>query len=337
MINFFFIFIILNLIIFLNIKKISKFVNIFDVPDKKLKTHKKKTPLIGGTIILLNIFLLIAYQIIFLGKFFFLEKEYFKTIDIIGIFILILSFYLLGLYDDKYNLNPLKKIFLSIILIFISITLNKELIIFNFSLSFYDSRIFLENFSLIFTIFCFIVLMNSLNFYDGINGQSCIYFLVVFSYLLILTKRYEFYGLILIILFFLLVLNLKNQLFLGDNGIYVLSIILSIALIYEHNVYKNIIFADEIFILLLLPGLELIRLTITRLLKGKNPFYGDKDHIHHLLIKRNSLIKTNLILAIITSLPIILFKVLVLDFFLVFIFFLIIYGFIILKMKKNAS
>ena len=71
MINFFFIFIILNLIIFLNIKKISKFVNIFDVPDKKLKTHKKKTPLIGGTIILLNIFLLIAYQIIFLGKFFF--------------------------------------------------------------------------------------------------------------------------------------------------------------------------------------------------------------------------------------------------------------------------
>ena len=337
MINFFFIFIILNLIIFLNIKKISKFVNIFDVPDKKLKTHKKKTPLIGGTIILLNIFILIAYQIIFLGEFFFLEKEYFKTIDIIGIFILILSFYLLGLYDDKYNLNPLKKIFLSIILIFISITLNKELVILNFSLSFYDSRIFLENFSLIFTVFCFIVLMNSLNFYDGINGQSCIYFLLVFSYLLILTKRYEFYGLILIILFFLLVLNLKNQLFLGDNGIYVLSIILSIALIYEHNIFENIIFADEIFILLLLPGLELIRLTITRLLKGKNPFYGDKDHIHHLLIKRNSLIKTNLILAIITSLPIILFKVLVLNFFLVFIFFVIIYGFVILKMKKNAS
>ena len=337
MINFYFIFIILNLIIFLNIKKISKFVNIFDVPDQKLKTHKKKTPLIGGTIILLNILILIAYQIIFLGEFFFLEKEYFKTTDILGIFVLILSFYLLGLYDDKYNLNPLIKIFLSIILIFISITLNKELVILNFSLSFYDSRIFLENFSLIFTVFCFIVLMNSLNFYDGINGQSCIYFLLVFSYLLILTKRYEFYGLILIILFFLLVLNLKNQLFLGDNGIYVLSIILSIALIYEHNIFENIIFADEIFILLLLPGLELIRLTITRLLKGKNPFYGDKNHIHHLLIKRNSLIKTNLILAIMTSLPIILFKVLVLNFFLVFIFFVIIYGFVILKINKNAS
>ena len=47
MINFYLIFILLNIIIFLNIKKVSKFVNIFDVPDKKLKTHRKKTPLIG--------------------------------------------------------------------------------------------------------------------------------------------------------------------------------------------------------------------------------------------------------------------------------------------------
>ena len=38
------------------------------------------------------------------------------------------------------------------------------------------------------------------------------------------------------------------------------------------NSYRNIIFVDEIFMLLFLPGLDLIRLTITRLLKGKNPF-----------------------------------------------------------------
>lgn len=337
MINFYLIFILLNLIIFLNIKKVSKFVNIFDIPDKKLKTHRKKTPLIGGTILLINILVLMTYQLIFLKEFLFFEKGYFKIKDIAGILILILSFYFLGLYDDKHNLNPLKKIFLSIILVIISIKLNKELVILNFSLSFYDSKIFLENFSLIFTIFCFIVLMNSLNFYDGINGQSCIYFLIIFSYLLISTKRYEFYIFILIILFFLLILNLKNQLFLGDNGVYVLSIILSVALIYEHNIYENIIFADEIFMLLLLPGLDLIRLTTTRLLKGKNPFYGDRDHIHHLLIKRNSLVKTNLILAILTSLPVFLFKALVLNFFVVFIFFVIIYGFVILKMKKNVS
>ena len=146
MINFYLIFILLNIIIFLNIKKVSKFVNIFDVPDKKLKTHRKKTPLIGGTILLINILVLMTYQLIFFKEFLFFEKGYFKIKDIASILILILSFYFLGFYDDKHNLNPLKKIFLSIILVIISITLNKELVILKFSLSFYDNKIFLESF-----------------------------------------------------------------------------------------------------------------------------------------------------------------------------------------------
>lgn len=335
MVNFYLIFVLLNLVIFFNLKKISKFLNVFDVPDKKLKTHIKRTPLLGGTVFLINLLAVSIYQLIFLKEFLLLENNFFKIRDIIGIIFLILSFYFLGLYDDKNNLSPFKKIFLSIIFIIISITLNKELLIVKFSLSFYDSKIFLENFSVIFTIFCFVILMNSLNFYDGINGQSCIYFLIVFSYLLISTKKYEFYFFVIIVLILLLILNLMNLLFLGDNGIYLLSIILSVALIYEHNVYGNIIFADEIFILLFLPGLDLLRLTISRLLKGNNPFYGDRNHIHHLLNQKFSLLNTNLILAILGTLPIIFFNFFKLNFFLVSIIFLIIYGLLIQFLRFN--
>ena len=78
--------------------------------------------------------------------------------------------------------------------------------------------------------------------------------------------------------------NLKNMLFLGDGGVYLMSIILSISLIYEHNIHKNIVFADEIFFLLLLPGLDLLRLTISRSLNKKILFMGDRKHIHHLLL-----------------------------------------------------
>ena len=233
MIYFYLISIILNAIIFFNLKKISQFINIFDIPDKKLKTHSIKTPLLGGTILLINILFLTIYQLIFSKEFLFLEEGLFRIRDIVSILFLILSFYFLGLYDDKHNLQPVKKLFFSIILVLISVTLNKELLITNFSLSFYESRIFLENFSTIFTIFCFIILMNSLNFYDGINGQSCFYFLIVFLYLLISSKRYEFYIFIIAILVFLLILNLMNRLFLGDNGIYIFSIIISVALIYS--------------------------------------------------------------------------------------------------------
>ena len=69
--------------------------------------------------------------------------------------------------------------------------------------------------------------------------------------------------------------NLKNMLFLGDGGVYLMSIILSISLIYEHNIHKSIVYADEIFFLLLLPGLDLLRLTISRSLDKKNPIHNE--------------------------------------------------------------
>ena len=97
-----------------------------------------------------------------------------------------------------------------------------------------------------------------------------------------------FYLIILIPVFFIFILNISNKVFLGDSGIYLLTLILSLCLIYEHNIQNNIIYSDEIFFLLLLPGIDLLRLTISRLSNFKNPFFGDRNHIHHLLIKKNA-------------------------------------------------
>ena len=334
MIEIFLLLLLSNLLILFNLKKFSKFINIYDKPNKILKKHKSNVPLVGGIIIIINI---IIYS--FLSLFFetpfknivILNKEY------ISVFFLATSFFLLGLYDDKFKLNPGKKFFLSTVFCIFALTLNKNLLIENVNLSFLDRTIIFNEFSFFFTLFCVIILINSLNFYDGINGQSLIFFIIVFGYLSIQSPLQLFYLILIFVCIFILFLNLQNKIFLGDSGVYLLGSILAILLIYEYNIFKTIRFADEIFLLLILPGLDLLRLTVMRILKGKNAFYGDRNHIHHLLIKRNSLIKTNLILAVITSLPIILFKVLVLNFFLVFIFFVIIYGFVILKMKKNAS
>ena len=334
MIKIFLLLLLSNLLILFNLKKFSKFINIYDKPNKILKKHKSNVPLVGGIIIIINI---IIYS--FLSLFFetpfknivILNKEY------ISVFFLATSFFLLGLYDDKFKLKPGKKFFLSIVFCIFALTLNQNLLIENVNLSFLDRTIIFNEFSFFFTIFCIIILINSLNFYDGINGQSLIFFIIVFGYLSIQSPLQLFYLILIFVCIFILFLNLQNKIFLGDSGVYLLGSILAILLIYEYNIFKTIRFADEIFLLLILPGLDLLRLTVMRTLKGKNAFYGDRNHIHHLLIKRNSLIKTNLTLAVITSLPIILFKVLVLNFFLVFIFFVIIYGFVILKMKKNAS
>ena len=334
MISFYVIFILLNIIIFFNLDRLSKFINIFDKPDNLLKKHKSIVPLIGGFILIINILTYVILDLIFNLQYFDInisKREYFSLL------FLILSFFLIGSYDDKYQIKPEKKFFLSILVSIIVITINKDMLINNISISFYNHIIYLNNFKYFFTIFCIIILINSLNFYDGINGQSIIFFIISFSFLAIKSSSPTIYILFICHLLFLLFLNLRNKIFLGDNGIYVLTIILSISLIYEHNVYKSIIFADEIFLLLFLPGLDLLRLTILRLMKGKNPFYGDRNHIHHLLVKNYSLIKSNFILFVLAIIPIVSFNILKLNFFLVISIFLIFYLTIILKLKKHGS
>ena len=85
-------------------------------------------------------------------------------------------------------------------------------------------------------------------------------------------------------------------------------------MIYEHNIQQNIIYADEIFLLLLLPGVDLVRLTIFRILNNQNAFNGDRNHIHHLVINKLSLKNTNIILFLLSVIPITLFSYIQLHF-----------------------
>ena len=335
MIIIFTVLILINLLIILRISNLANLINIYDKPDKNLKIHKKDTPILGGLIFFINLIILIFCQLYFFDKFLFLEINAYKIRDIIGILFLILSFFIIGIYDDKYNLAPFKKLFLLSIFIIISLFFNSKLEISNFSVSFYDHKIFLNHFSLIFTIFCFLILTNSLNFYDGINGQSCIFFILIFSYLLIKSDMNEFYLFNIFILVFLLFLNLRNKIFLGDSGIFLVASLISISLIYEYNYIKNIRFADEIFLLLLLPGFDLIRLTLIRIINGKNAFKGDRNHIHHLINDKIPLLYTNLILGMLAILPIISFLYLKLNFESTFAIFVIVYCFLIFVFKSK--
>ena len=124
--------------------------------------------------------------------------------------------------------------------------------------------------------------MNALNMFDGINLQSGTYILIIF--LIFLLKDISF-NLILSLIFPLiifLILNYKNKAYLGESGIQFTAFIISYMFIKSNN-YENLTFyADEIFIIMGLPGLDMFRLFITRLLSGKHPFKGDTNHIHHL-------------------------------------------------------
>jgi UDP-GlcNAc:undecaprenyl-phosphate GlcNAc-1-phosphate transferase len=296
---------ILNSVLYFNFSKLSKILNIYDKPDGKLKIHNIKTPLLGGVIFFLNFILISFFQLAFSDDFLMLKKTFFIKEEIISIIFFVTIFFMIGLYDDKNNISPYTKLFIVIISSIILLFLNKNLIVQNFLLSFYDNQIFLNKFSIFFTIFCIVILTNSLNFYDGINGQSGNIYIIVFSYLYFKSDFNYFYLIIILPLIFVLVLNLYNKLFFGDCGVYLISSIMIICLIYEHNISKNIIYADEIFFLFLLPGLDLVRLTIARLFLNKNIFYGDRNHFHHYLTKKFDLTVSNILLISFNLIPII--------------------------------
>ena len=139
--------------------------------------------------------------------------------------------------------------------------------------------------------------------FDGINLQAGSYCLIFLITLLFYSElNFLILSTILSLIFFLY-LNSKSRLFLGDNGTYLLSFIISYLTITTAKQSDYILFsADKIFLLMILPGLDLIRLFIIRLLNKKHPFSPDRRHIHHILLRKTSFKLTILYIIIFTSL-----------------------------------
>jgi UDP-GlcNAc:undecaprenyl-phosphate GlcNAc-1-phosphate transferase len=290
------IFFIINFIFFIKIDLINKIINIYDKPNK-VKIHKKKISLAGGSIIFFNVIIFLIFnKINFLNYFS-------SNVQLISFIILIVGFYLTGLYDDKYDLSPLTRILIMTLTLFIILTLNDFLQIKKLDFSYYNKVYFLGNLSILFTIFSVLIFTYSLNMFDGINLQSITYSIFIFLIFLFVSKFSLLSLVIIICLFFLLILNYRNKIFLGDSGIYLLAGIISYIIIYEYNSYNKFFSIDNIFIIMMVPGFEFIRLFIQRIIKRKHPFLGDKKHLHHLLANKFKLFNVYLIICFLYITP----------------------------------
>ena len=300
MIFFFILIILINIFIVIYFDKISKLVNLFDVPDGVRKIHKKKTPLLGGSMFLLNLFFFVIYYFINNSIF---NLDYFSTSKEIIIFSAFsLSFFLLGFFDDKFNLSANFKLISKISLIFFLICLEDQILIKELRFSFSINKINIENISYLFSVLCFLLFINAFNMFDGINLQSAIYSVFLFLIFLLKGIFIEISYVLLIALLFFAYLNYKNKCFMGDNGTLLISFILSYFFIKSAKVY-NTFSADEIFLIMLVPGLDLIRLFVTRILHHKHPFKGDNNHIHHILLKVFGLHKSLFLLFLLIIIP----------------------------------
>ena len=193
-----------------------------------------------------------------------------RTLQLESIFPFILncSLLFLGLYDDKFDLSANKKLFLNFFIILFLILLDDTLVIRQLNFTFLENTIELRNFSHLFTILCVLLFINALNMFDGINMQVATYSIIIF--VIFLSKDiYIHLSIILIFsLIIFLVFNFQNKMFLGDSGTHLLAFIISYVIIKSHNIEQSFS-PEEIFIILSLPGLDMFRLFLLRIIKGK--------------------------------------------------------------------
>ena len=118
--------------------------------------------------------------------------------------------------------------------------------------------------------------------FDGINLQLILFIFFIFCVFIFKGFVPIFFILLFIKMIILAILNYKNKIFLGDSGSYVLGGIIGTTFIYQYKNYENFLYGDEVFLILLIPAIDMLRLFVLRLL-NKNPFKGDLNHLHHLV------------------------------------------------------
>lgn len=229
--------------------------------------NSKKIPTSGG-------FFLIIFFIIF-------QKE----LGLINLFYLLIIF-LIGYSSDKIrNVSPVIRLILQIFLTILFI-INTETFITDVRIDFVN-HIFSQNYYLpiIFTTFCFIVLLNGTNFIDGINLNTIGYYILVYLIIFIVSKTNNF-NLnenlnmnIILLLIALYILNFLNKSQLGDSGSYLIAFYTAYYVIKFVNLNPQI---SPYFAILILwyPCFENLFSIFRKIYQKKSISTADNLHLH---------------------------------------------------------
>ncbi len=265
------------LLLFLINLILVKLVFLIDKPSESFhKIEKTKNiPLSGGLFIFFCLILmsLINFQ-------FYVEPKILFFLSLILI---------LGIFSDiRSSFSPKGRIIFQLFIIIFFVMINQEILINKTNIEILDLLVTSKIGKYLFTIFCIITLLNGFNFMDGVNGFVSGYILSILVILnlisLKVTGNYYFNDLIYLFFIFFL-FNIFGQSFLGDNGVYISSILLSYLVINLINL-NNSISPIVAVSLLWYPAIENLFTIVRRLSKKKMTYLPDKLHLHSLIYRR---------------------------------------------------
>ena len=155
--------------------------------------------------------------------------------------------FLIGSLDDfKVKIKPITRLFVMIIILFILIYF-LEIKIKSLDLIFLNSLIDINFFSVLFTLLCFLFIINGANLIDGFNGLLAINLIIINSFLLYINLKnnnLEFSIFLIsqltILICFLMFNFPRAKIFFGDSGSYLFGALISLNTIITNNLNPDI-------------------------------------------------------------------------------------------------
>lgn len=292
---------------------ISMRKRLFDVPDER-KVHQRPIPRLGGVtffpVILFVLCAITAFRI--LSDF--LPNEAFTdnmTTEILALFAGLTLLYIIGIGDDlvgvsyrnKFKIQILSALFFPIVGLYIN----------NFYGLFgiYELTPYI---GIPLTVVLVVFITNAINLIDGIDGLASSICIVALSFFAIFfaSKELWIYAQIavtcvgILIPFFMYNVfgnaDRGRKIFMGDTGSLTLGYIISF-LVIKHCMFTGDKAVEDYgapimtaFSILMVPCLDVVRVVLGRIRRGKSPFLPDKTHIHHKFMNMGFSPRTSLVL-----------------------------------------
>lgn len=264
--------------------KFSQSLGIRNKNDVTIRWSNSSKPSLGGISMFVS-FLICVFMYLVID----VQKNIFNDSHLIGLFVASGLAFVMGLADDAYNTKPLLKFSIQIICGLV-ITVSGNII--NLSSHYWLNALL--------TVFWVVILMNSLNMLDNMDGittsvvifilLSCLCANLLFKIDNASYWTYILLGLIGSLIGFLFHNAPAAKIFMGDSGSQFLGLIaafFSIKFLWNFDISLHALVWNKFYIILIFftaPAIDSLSVVINRLKKGKSPMVGGKDHTTHHLV-----------------------------------------------------
>lgn len=267
------------------VKRVARRFDIMDKPQAaERKIHPQPVPFLGGWAIFIAVFVGI-----FIFRYFHLAD--FSLINdclLWGIFASCLVLMIGGTIDDKFNLKPQQQIFFPFLAVVIVLLSGLHITFITNPLGQSGAILFIGKYLGIAIVFFWLLgMIYTTKFLDGLDGLVAGISTIAALFIFLVSLRWDtplsatgIWALLLAgaSLGFLVYNWRPASIFLGEGGSVFIGFLLGIL---------SIVSGSKIITTLLvmgLPALDVLFVIIRRLISGKSPFSGDRNHLHYRLL-----------------------------------------------------